>query len=125
VVELENWALIYPHSPKLALKKSDAVTTPCGLVLFLRVSFALSPPHDVKGWVQGSFDPDADAGTVVLVGNTLTPCARVGVSRLRGGTVFVGKGVAVGGSVGGMGVAVGIAACVSATIVIAAAIAVP
>ena len=39
--------------------------------------------------------------------------------------MFVGNGVAVGASVGGMGVAVGIAACVSATMLIAAAMAVP
>jgi hypothetical protein len=124
VVELENWALMYPHSPKLAVKKSEAVTVPLGLVLFLRVSWALSPPHEVKGRLQGSFDPP-EAGTGVLVGNTLTACAGVEVSRLSGGTVLVGNGVLVGASVGGMGVAVGIAACVSATIVIAAAMAVP
>jgi len=44
---------------------------------------------------------------------------------LNGGTVFVGNGVAVGASVGGIDVAVGIAACVSATMVMAAAMAVP
>ena len=43
----------------------------------------------------------------------------------NGMAVFVGNGVAVGASVGGIGVAVGIAACVSATMVIAAAMAVP
>jgi hypothetical protein len=45
--------------------------------------------------------------------------------KFRGGTVFVGKEVAVGIAVGGMDVAVGMAAWVSATMVIAAAIAVP
>jgi hypothetical protein len=39
--------------------------------------------------------------------------------------VFVGNGVTLAVAVGGMGVAVGIAACVSATMVMAAAIAVP
>ena len=42
----------------------------------------------------------------------------------KGGAVFVGKGVCVGGSVGGSGVEVGIAACVCATMVNAAATAV-
>jgi hypothetical protein len=75
--------------------------------------------------LQGSFDPD-EAGADVFVGSTLIACVSIGVgdSKLNGGTVLVGNGVAVGGSVGGSGVAVGTAACVSATMVIAAAIAV-
>jgi hypothetical protein len=61
-----------------------------------------------------------DAG--VLVGWTTNGC----VGETSGATVFVGRtGVGEGVSVGGIGVAVGIAACVSATIVQAAASAVP
>jgi hypothetical protein len=52
-----------------------------------------------------------------------TPSGWVGITR--GAIVFVGNGVGEAVSVGGTGVAVGMAACVSATIVHAAATAVP
>ena len=77
--------------------------------------------------MQGSPERDDEAG--VFVGTNPNPCVTcapgVGVAKIKGGTVLVGNGVAVGSSVGGRGVAVGIAACVSATIVIAAPMAVP
>ena len=107
------------------MKYSDAVTRPLGLVLFFSVIFALSPSHVVNGWLQGSLDPDA--GTEVFVGSVAGNAlmAPVGDAKLKGATVFVGNGVAVEASVGGSGVAVGMAACVSATMVNAAAMAVP
>ena len=48
-------------------------------------------------------------GAVVLVGTTAINWVAVAISN-KGGTVFVGRGVADGASVGGMLVAVGIAA---------------
>lgn len=74
-------------------------------------------------WLRSKHMSEAEVACATVVAVGATNEAPVGITK--GAVVFVGGGVGEGVSVGGMGVAVGMAACVSATIVMAAAIAVP